>query len=453
MATLTAEETELYDRQIRAWGFDAQRRMRQSKILVVGLDGAGSETLKNLVLAGLGNITILENKKVNDVLIETHFYLQSEHLHQLMADVAFTYFSEMNPMIKLSKDTSDPYEKSDDFYQSFDVVIVNNFSRFLQLRLDRICNAHNIGFFSSRSLGSYGYIFTDLQRHEYQIELMVKTVNKTLDEEDEKVSKIETATWYSLRSALSVSNKALKKQLRKKENLMAFVYSLQICEQMEDEILAKNKYFVGAQKAAKKSRDAQMTEIMKGVRDAKSSYFQVFKNTELKVKSSKQFDEKTMKDENNVLNQLLSVWNLSVCPSNAMLGGYLANFVMFYVQKKQKPLHNFLLFDMWNCEALEVLMRSESDEKQEKEQTQQQQENDNKKSNAMEIDDDEDDDVVQSAAASKNESVDISKLSVKKSDDVVELDDSEDDDIDTQQNKKENTNNAAPNDDVIVLSD
>ena len=26
MATLTAEETELYDRQIRAWGFEAQKR-------------------------------------------------------------------------------------------------------------------------------------------------------------------------------------------------------------------------------------------------------------------------------------------------------------------------------------------------------------------------------------------------------------------------------------------
>ena len=82
MAALTAEETELYDRQIRAWGFEAQKRMRESKILIVGLDGAGSENLKNLVLAGLGNITILDDNKVNELLIETHFYVTPKHLNQ-----------------------------------------------------------------------------------------------------------------------------------------------------------------------------------------------------------------------------------------------------------------------------------------------------------------------------------------------------------------------------------
>ena len=72
---LTKEEAELYDRQIRAWGFEAQRRMRESKILIVGLDGAGSELLKNLVLAGVGNITILDDSIVDQNIIDTHFYV------------------------------------------------------------------------------------------------------------------------------------------------------------------------------------------------------------------------------------------------------------------------------------------------------------------------------------------------------------------------------------------
>merc|ERR1712154_133067 len=40
----------------------------------------------------------------------------------------------------------------------------------------------------------------------------------------------------------------------------------------------------------------------------------------------------------------------------------MANFVMFYVQRKRKPLRNWLWFDLWGCEATEIVMRSAEDE-------------------------------------------------------------------------------------------
>ena len=136
-----------------------------------------------------------------------------------------------------------------------------------------------------------------------------------------------------------------------------------------------------------------------------------------------------MKDD-EVISNLLNVWNLSVCPSNAMLGGYLANYIMFYVQRKQKPLHNFLFFDMWNCEALEILMRNEKDEeignklKQQKEK-----EIKAKNINKMDIDEiDEDDDIQTNGGDATAKTVDISKLSVNKKKNEIVLLDSDDDD-------------------------
>ena len=124
--------------------------------------------------------------------------------------------------------------------------------------------------------------------------------------------------------------------------------------------------------------------------------------------------EKGLSDD-KILNDLLNAWNLSVCPSNAMLGGYLANYVMFYVQRKQKPLHNFLFFDMWSCEALEVLMRNEKDE---------QNVNGNLDSNSNSTS-------IHKETVSNNQAVDISKLSVnkqkKQSNKIVLLDDSDED--------------------------
>ena len=272
MATLTAEETELYDRQIRAWGFEAQKRMRESKILIIGIDGAGSECLKNLVLAGLGNITILENKKVNKLLIETHFYLTNDDIDKNMADIALKYFSEMNPNIKLTKDINDPFKKSDDYYKTFDVVIMNNHCRYLQLRINSICNTEKIGFFSCRSIGQYGYIFADLQQHQYQIDERKEKENDSNPNELNK--KIETELWYSLQSALSISNKSLMKQLRskKKAKHRSFFYSLQVLEQIEDKILETNKYFMDQKD---KSRDEEIRKAMKSIRDEKSSYHKV----------------------------------------------------------------------------------------------------------------------------------------------------------------------------------
>jgi molybdopterin/thiamine biosynthesis adenylyltransferase len=45
-----------YDRQIRLWGVDGQRRLGEARVGLVSCSGAGVETLKNLVLPGVGHI-------------------------------------------------------------------------------------------------------------------------------------------------------------------------------------------------------------------------------------------------------------------------------------------------------------------------------------------------------------------------------------------------------------
>ena len=143
---------------------------------------------------------------------------------------------------------------------------------------------------------------------------------------------------------------------------------------------------------------------------------------ETKVRQSGQFS-KVDTEKSAVLEGMLSVWGRSVCPSNAMLGGYLANFVMFYVQRKRKPLRNWLWFDMWSCDATEMLMRSVEDEaadrKMEEERKQKAMET---LKEAMEV-------RIKAKAGKGTMGVDapdIAKLTVRR-DDVVCLDDDSDD--------------------------
>lgn len=78
-----------YDRQLRLWGLQGQQRLQNACILLVNADATGSETLKNLVLPGTGNIAILDDKLVTDddlgQLICSIFNLTTRSLTQLIS--------------------------------------------------------------------------------------------------------------------------------------------------------------------------------------------------------------------------------------------------------------------------------------------------------------------------------------------------------------------------------
>jgi ubiquitin-like 1-activating enzyme E1 A len=71
---LTDKETELYDRQIRLWGVEAQRRMRDSRLLVAGLGTLGAEVVKNVVLAGM-SVTIQDDRAASASDLGGQFFL------------------------------------------------------------------------------------------------------------------------------------------------------------------------------------------------------------------------------------------------------------------------------------------------------------------------------------------------------------------------------------------
>lgn len=52
-----------YDRQLRLWGREGQRRLGSARLLVLGSSATATETLKNLVLPGVGSFTIVSVSK------------------------------------------------------------------------------------------------------------------------------------------------------------------------------------------------------------------------------------------------------------------------------------------------------------------------------------------------------------------------------------------------------
>lgn len=69
-----------YDRQLRLWGAGGQRKLMNSHILLVNADAVGTETLKNLVLPGVGKFTILDNKVVTPQDASANFFLPEKDI-------------------------------------------------------------------------------------------------------------------------------------------------------------------------------------------------------------------------------------------------------------------------------------------------------------------------------------------------------------------------------------
>jgi len=67
-----------YDRQVRLWGSHGQKLLSNSKVLLLGANSSGTETLKNLVLPGVGSVTIVDGETVTDRDCGNNFFVTED---------------------------------------------------------------------------------------------------------------------------------------------------------------------------------------------------------------------------------------------------------------------------------------------------------------------------------------------------------------------------------------
>ncbi|KAJ5813093.1 hypothetical protein N7447_010116 [Penicillium robsamsonii] len=113
-ATLTGPTSKerKYDRQLRLWAATGQQALEDSHVLLVNSDGplgqyntgvsgvAGVETLKNLVLPGIGGFTIVDPAIVTESDLGVNFFLEEESLGKSRAEETCRLLKELNPDVQ-----------------------------------------------------------------------------------------------------------------------------------------------------------------------------------------------------------------------------------------------------------------------------------------------------------------------------------------------------------------
>lgn len=163
---LTEAEAELYDRQIRLWGLESQKRIRNAHILICGLNGLGAEIAKNIILSGVKSVTFLDHENVTELDFSSQFLVPHEKVGTNRAEASLMRAQALNPMVEIVVDKENVSDKPDDYFHRFNVIVLIAVPTSIAIRVNNTCRLQGIKFFAGDVWGMNGYAFTDLQEHE-----------------------------------------------------------------------------------------------------------------------------------------------------------------------------------------------------------------------------------------------------------------------------------------------
>lgn len=166
---LTEQETELYDRQIRLWGLESQKRIRTSRILIAGLNGLGAEVAKNIILSGVKSVTLLDHQLVSENDFCSQFFAPHDSVGVNRAEASLIRAQALNPMVEIIIDKQNVSDKPDEFFGQFDVVVLIEAPTATLVRVDNACRLKGVQFFAGDVWGMHGYSFIDLQSHDFVV--------------------------------------------------------------------------------------------------------------------------------------------------------------------------------------------------------------------------------------------------------------------------------------------
>ncbi|KAJ4389720.1 hypothetical protein N0V93_007192 [Gnomoniopsis smithogilvyi] len=97
-----SEKEKKYDRQLRLWAASGQAALESANILLfnTGTGTVGVETLKNLVLPGIGRFAIIDDAVVNEADLGVNFFLDEASLGKSRAQSCTELLLELNPEVQ-----------------------------------------------------------------------------------------------------------------------------------------------------------------------------------------------------------------------------------------------------------------------------------------------------------------------------------------------------------------
>lgn len=313
------------------WGADTQIRLRSAKLLVINLGGIGTETVKNLVLGGINSIEIQDDSVVREEDFAAQFFLPNDDsiIGQKKLPNVLSNIKDLNPRVKLTINTEPLSSLSREYFKSFDLIVATELTKPQMIALNGITREYGIPLYVSGTHGMFGYILTDLIKHESTKESEignqpreantkineVKTITNVKVNEKENKEVVTIQDTFEPLSTLFTSQKLPtqlnRRQLKRMSGALPLIFLL-----LDFDRLTNPDEVVNITTLAQKGQEV-CTQLGLASSIVLQEYLELF--------SQQAFTE--------------------FAPVVAIIGGFLAQDIIQFLGKKESPINNCLVLD------------------------------------------------------------------------------------------------------------
>lgn len=300
-----------------------------------------NEIAKNLVLAGIHSLTIVDHAVVTEADLGAQFFISESDIGQNRAEAAAPQIRKLNPRVSVIVDQDDIRKKSPEYFGAFDIVIATDLDPDALNIINTASRIQHKPFYAAGVHGFYGFIFSDLIQHDYVVE-REKSNRPTLIEQEtrtrfvvdvktkkesgkliEMVTKRELySTWFLASDAASLPAEYLKsrRRLRAVTPILSCLRALW-----------------------------EFVQIKEGKTPVRNEDYVMFTILAQQKHKALGLPEETLRSE--LLRKFLANVGSEIAPVTAVLGGQLAQDVINVLGCRQQPIQNMVLFDGDNMDA------------------------------------------------------------------------------------------------------
>ncbi|KAI0180303.1 hypothetical protein GGR52DRAFT_237705 [Hypoxylon sp. FL1284] len=340
--SLSADDIALYDRQLRLWGVEAQQKIQSANVVLITMKALANEIAKNLVLAGIGSLTIVDDQVVTEADLGAQFLLTEEDVGQSRAQAAASRVQKLNPRVRVIPDSGSIMTKGASFFRDFDIVIATDLSPTLLAFINTATRLHNRQFYAASTYGLYGYIFCDLIEHDYVLqrdkpnvptntgpETRTRSIIKVENQKEggKTIEKVQKRELYSTWDLASDTSGLPAEYLRSKRRLKAVTPGLSCLRALWAFQQLNNDRFPGHNQ-----------QDLQAFTRAATHHHQLLS-----------LPSETLRSE--FLRSFLQNVGCEIAPVTAILGGQLAQDVINVRGQRQQPIQNMVVFDGDRMEA------------------------------------------------------------------------------------------------------
>jgi molybdopterin/thiamine biosynthesis adenylyltransferase len=306
---LSDYEAQLYDRNIRCWGIEAQKRIRGARILLIGFKSMNAEICKNLVLAGINSVTIVDTEIVTPRDLCSNIFLTAADIGIKRGEAVVSSVRALNPLVDVQFKDADPLKLEDVFLKSFNLVCASICLLSTMVKLNNQCRELGVHFIATDTFCLSAYFFSDLHKFHYNVAETgsASDTNKGTDPPAKKARKDMTVEFVSLEKALATKWTKLGRRTAKLYYGMQLVYALKEAE------------------ASNKDSDQDPSKIW------------------AQLVSEHEGKQEVLSEEYKIA--LLNNLGCEFVPVSAIVAGIAAQEMIKILSANDEPLNNFFFYD------------------------------------------------------------------------------------------------------------